>query len=538
MFAFKAMSISNPIADPIAAGTTIPAGSVIFVANDLSNITGVSVTSTTGNFSCNSTMLSVNDRIVIRNYINASDTGSILGWYSFPAENGLECIVTSVTGTAPNITGFKLAILNTYYNTVAFGVNYTNSGTTTKGLLSTTIGTLNSLNYSATIYPYVPSNWSFINMTQSDGTPSHIRGCTSVSGASQIFTRSITNSFTTSTVGSHSGMNTFQEPYYRWTNYLNNQPYSAQNNPSAGAHSHSVSGLSSTSNLGGKYLASAVVGGYKCITTTKVIPKNAIIFANSVQNEDFVSLNDFNNGNFDGCGLISGSLSWVTANATANNGIYGEDLSSIIVNPSISSGGDHNHIQSGQNGNQVDTSNVYRDPTYATYQYYYYNSGALGNPSHTHNANNMSVSASTKVQYWNAYKTVRDTSVYKGMMLGWTGTVASTLPKGWYICNGQTINGYTTPQANTDAVISMTSLNVFSGYIEGTDDATVTYAIGGTQGQHSHYTQGTNSTQVYKNGNINDYHKDNFPWNHRHDSTTTLTYKQAYYTLNFIIYLG
>jgi hypothetical protein len=430
MFSFKARSISEPIADPIAAGTTIPTNAVIFMAN--------------------------ND-------------------------------------------------MSTYASS---------------------------------------SNWSFINMGQSDGTPSQIRGCTSVASANTLWQRTLLTSVNiiTTSAGSHTGITydgtTFTGYYY--TEYFSgDNPNYPIDNKSSGDHTHSITGLSSSTNLGGKYPTSAVVSSYKCSATTKEIPKNAIIFAYSVQNEDFIPIDQFNRnssnyGRFDGAGLLSGTSTWVATNApfSANNGIYGTDLSNVVLNPTISTSGSHTHSTSPYGGNGSYTRYGVND-----YRQIDTIGNGVGNPVHVHDANNMTASVSTKVIYLHAYRAVRNTSVYKGMILGWTGTNASYLPKGWYICNGQTINGVTTPQANTDAVIAMTSLKNFHGYIDGTDTLDVTYSIGGTQGIHSHVTV-TYSGYRYMNGNIANNHKSYYSWNHEHVGTYSTAYKQAYFTLNFIIYLG
>jgi hypothetical protein len=425
MFAFKARSISEPIADPFTAGTTIPTNAVIFMAN--------------------------NDM-----------------------------------------------------------TSYTSS-----------------------------SNWTFINMSQSGDVPSQIRGCTLVSNGGKLYSKSISDSFVTSSVGAHTG-----QYDYVTEKFTGDNPNYPADTYEAGNHTHSVSGLSSSTNLGGKYPTSAVVSAYKCSATTKEIPKNAFIFAYSVQNEDFIPINQFNRnssgyGRFDGAALISGSSTWLATNApySANNGIYGTDLSNITLNPTISTSGDHTHSSSpfGENGSiRRNIYDVFRKDKLTA---------GKGNPVHTHGANNMTASVSTKVIFLKTYKAIRNTSVYKGMILGWTGTNAATLPKGWYICNGDTINGVTTPALNVDAVISMTSFNNFHGYIEGTDTLDITYAIGGTQGTHSHATitpppYPAIYTLALTNGRQTNHHSDYFPWDHRHDGIGATPFKQGSYTLNFIIYLG
>lgn len=427
MFAFKARSISEPIADPFTAGTTIPTNAVIFMAN--------------------------NDM-----------------------------------------------------------TSYTSS-----------------------------SKWSFINMSQSGDVPSQIRGTETLSGANKTITKNITDAFTTSNVGQHIGNQTYRSPKY--TALGGGNPYSSANiRTNDGGHTHSVSGLSNSSNLGGVYSYSAVVAAYKCIASTREIPKGAIIFAQAVQNEDFIPIDQFNRnssgyGRFDGAGLISGSLTWLATNApfSVNNGIYGTSTSSITLTPTISTSGSHTHEDPAANGGlRTDYDLAFNNTVDNT-------TAGLGSIAHTHNANGMYASAiSPKVYFMKAYRAVRNTSVYKGMILGWAGTLTSELPQGWYVCNGQTINGFKTPQANVNAIICMTSLSNFHNFFEGTDTASITYAIGGTQGQHRHYTKSGSTSSILANGTWANFHSDNpvFPWDHRHDGTGAINYKQGSYTLNFIIYLG
>ena len=376
------------------------------------------------------------------------------------------------------------------------------------------------------------SNWSFIDMGQSDGTPSQIRGCPIVSNVG-LYQRNITDGFTTSTVGGHDGgtLNTYSTPSYN--NHLGyaQRPYSAQNNLGAvGSHSHSVSGLSSSINLGGGYFRSLVVASYRCTETTNEIPKGAIVFANSVQNEDFAPITGFESSSL----LISGSSTWLGGTAAMFYSTISTNYTgTFTLTPTISTSGDHNHTQTGQTGDELDKSYAGAVLSRTYYNNTYLN---LGNPVHNHDANNMVATVSTKSIFLKAYRAVRNTSVYKGMILGWTGTNTANLPQGWYRCNGQIVNGFTTPVLNVDAAIRLSVSNNM-GEINGTDTGTITYAIGGTQGQHSHYSQGLSYGPIDVNGTISNQHRD-YPWNHRHDGTVDITFKQASYAINFIIYLG
>ena len=416
MFAFKARSISEPIADPIAAGTTIPAGAVIFVMQS-----------------------------------NAS----------------------------------------------------------------------------------IPSNWSFINISQSDGTPSLIRSSTTVSNAGQIFARNITQLITTSTAGDHIGNDVYFTVWWNPKYSDANHPLTYLQRGNGGGHTHTISGLNGINAIGGKYPLSAVVGMYKLTSSTTVLPNNAICFANSVQNLDFSPLDNFHS-DYDGYTLISSSSTWVSANISANNGIYGQspnfDIPSSDLYYSVS--GSHNHVSSyPDTGSSNFGGQVTYTQTYASLT-------SSGNQLHNHaGANGVSVGCRTAQQYLHPYKAIRNTSVYKGMILGWVGTNASSLPKGWYICNGQIVNGYQTPALNTGDAVSLTNTPSSLGDRSGVSDgAIVAYYIGGTS-THSHGTSNYNTYSTLTWQNAGNYHG-NYDWNHRHDGAAEITYKQGYYTLNFIIYLG
>ena len=250
------------------------------------------------------------------------------------------------------------------------------------------------------------SNWSFINISQSDGTPSYVRGTPTVSNAGSLYSRNMLSAFSTVSTGEHGGDTDW------YVNSLAGTPknQAAINDTNAGAHSHAITNLQSTANLGGKYHTSAVVGLYKCVASTVELPKSSLIFANSVQNLDFLKVDEFNSGRFDGCSLLSGSSSWVTSNATTNNGIYGESPSNFIINPTVGYSGTHSHSLINQKSLNSSGASVLQTIGY----------NAINNSAgyHNHSANNMIVSASPKIKYFKAYKAIKNTGVYYGMILG------------------------------------------------------------------------------------------------------------------------
>ena len=395
----------------------------------------------------------------------------------------------------------------------------------------------------------IPSNWSFINISQSDGSPSHIRSSTTVATGGQLFSRNIDASFITSSAGDHTGDSQYIVGQYNpaYSSYLYPLTYLQRGN--GGAHTHSISGLNGVNAIGGKYTTSTVVKMYKLTKSTSILPNNAICFAKEIQNLDFSPLSNFHN-DYNKNALLSGNLTWADTNIAANNGIYGEDISTPRKDDATSTSYDTTfdipsaYLSYGQNPSHDHKSAAADNASFAFSGMVLYSQGlrtinsGTGTQIHTHaGANGISVSCSTAQQYLHPYKAIRDTSVYKGMILGWIGTVASSLPKGWYICNGQPVNGYTTPILNTGDLVSLTNdTNFFGVRSGGTDTAYINYKIGGSS-SHSHGedTGSTYSQNIWRVAGDN--HRQ-YVWNHRHDGTKTITYKQGYYTLNFIIYLG
>lgn len=366
------------------------------------------------------------------------------------------------------------------------------------------------------------SNWSFINISQSDGTPSYVRGTLTVSGAGALYTRAITDSISVVSAGAHgTGAPSFNIIYGSLTPTVN-----LPINTAAGSHIHSMSGFSSTSSIGGKYPKSVVVGLYKCTTSTKVLPKGSIIFtkSNFIPNLDFVKIDN----EFEGFPLLSGSSSWVADHATVNNGIYGEDLSNFTVTPTtIGNSPLHTH--------DLSTTNSMQAPL--QYSTGWYDPQSTTGGSHTHPISSVIVSTAQRLKLFTAYKTIKDTGIYRGMILGWAGTNASTLPTGWYICNGQTVNGITTPIMNETYSIGVTSYDNLNESKTGDDLMTMSYSIGG--GGASTHTHGEpfNVKTANIQGVRSNYHK-SFAWNHTHAGSTSNICRQGFYTLNFIIYLG
>lgn len=371
-------------------------------------------------------------------------------------------------------------------------------------------------------YP-LASNWQFINVAQSDQNPSYIRGTTSITNAAKLYTRSTISSFTTVTGGSHSGVG------WLTTNRLPSGVYpvgysSGSTNTAGGSHTHSVSGLNTSTSLAGIYYYGIVVGLYKCVNPTYEIPKGTFVFTTNPVNDDFEP------NSFDGYSLISGNSIFVATNTTYGGYQLYNEISGIV-----STSGDHNHVVSAIRGNGTINGS-------STVGYYDAIANLYG--GHTHVLQyqgggtreiNFSADVDPAFTYQKTYKTARNTGVYKGMVLGWAGRSLSELPQGWYLCDGQIVNGFQTPALNKDRGIAVTNDVSLNGYEGGTDKVTINYQFSDTI-QHGH-GKSSSSIYVYPNNGPPAYHN-TYNWLHGHTGTNTSTWKQGYYTLNFIIYLG
>lgn len=370
------------------------------------------------------------------------------------------------------------------------------------------------------------SNWSFI---AGGSSPTYIRGVVNPANAGLIYSRSIGDAVTTRTSGGHSGIEsgTFSQPRNDGTSITS---YGITNT-NAGEHSHSISGLSGSSYLGGVYFAGTVVEMYKCISPTKEIPaKTIVLTSGNVLNDDYAPLNENNVGT----GFITGSSTWITTNGgalgDAISPTYGTSNPVASFTILTSSAGTHTH----------ELTNVF--PLYSN--------GRPTSPrtpdelsmprgNHNHYAN-VDATIYPAIIYQTAHQTKRKTGVYRGTILGWVGTNLATLPTGWYLCNGQTVNGYTTPALNVNRFIMTTNNTNDNGTTSGNDTANVSISTsaGTTSSTHSHYPGGDN----YRTGRdttYSAYHRE-FEWGHNHDTITptSISYRQPYYTMNFIIYLG
>jgi hypothetical protein len=293
---------------------------------------------------------------------------------------------------------------------------------------------------------------------------------------------------------------------------------------SAGAHTHSISNIwsgSTNADLGRLILGAFDFAG------SKFIPSGGIVFGNSQLHPMYSSWGGYSNW-----------LGMATSTSDINTTIYG--ASSYTTTTAASA----NHSHGPTATRSVTSGSVNFGSTADT---------PAGSHSHT-----VSVSAAwtlnNKVYLW-AWKSTDDyIPVVRGTTIGWNST-STSLPQGWYFCDGGTYNGYTTLNLNQGLHVAVTPGNgPFSyGYslTTGTDSllvnnfvdsssANTTYNAGSHV--HSPFTNAASPTLGSPTASAFRWHHGAWSqgWSHVHTPTpTSATYTggPSSYGLPFIVYL-
>jgi hypothetical protein len=362
------------------------------------------------------------------------------------------------------------------------------------------------------------SNWSLIDMSQSDGSPSLIK-IVDPSSIGKIKYTTVSDSITTNSNGDHVGPSTGL--YRSWLYYSGVDTTRPFITKTTGAHNHSVSNLSNY--LSNNYPLSIVVGAYKSNQITNVIPKNTIIFTDSPNSDlDLIDTSKIN------CFMISGNSNWLSTYSQSNNGLFGSNNYSSTSSLVMGSSGDHEHSNYGNYNGFSNISN-------------YTNNGQenLTAGSHTHVLQNFSASIELKRTLLKTYKTNKDTFVFQKMIIGYANTdVLSLASTGWYVCNGQTVGAYTTPNlTNRYPQLNTTFHNVSNPVGSDFNQYKITSSMANA---NSHTHKGATTSRSYTDGTYIAQHDDynSWTWAHSHTLNNNLNYEPSYYGLSFIIYLG
>jgi hypothetical protein len=374
------------------------------------------------------------------------------------------------------------------------------------------------------------SNFSFIDMSDktSDNGPTVISGSMLTDTTMRTYVPNLIYSTETlSTSGSHSGStigsnaDDFKRPSFsdNKTTLPNIYTYTS----TSGGHSHSIPSIAFvTKNI---YPKSLVVASYKLTTNNLEVPKNAIVFT-TYSNEDY----DLIESSKDGCCLISGNSVWVAQKSIANNGIYGKNsyVSNELGSGTTSNSGDHNHTSGTTNRN-------FTNATYTNkgYQKGDTTSSIVGRHSHllTYTAD-ITINRTTL----KTYKANKNTGIFYGMIIGYHLTSGyASLPSGWYYCNGQTVNGFVTPNLATK-IFEISRTSHLQDIVPSFDGITINFSTStDSYPSHNHIT----GTDI---ANFNNYAPTSYhgpaTWTHTHSYTGYYGWRPSSSSLAFIIYLG
>lgn len=328
-------------------------------------------------------------------------------------------------------------------------------------------------------------------------------------------------SATASTSGQHSGSGTnpsILTGIGRWTSGLN----TLQGNLGtlAGNHNHSITNVWS----GATDLSRFNIGAYS-MAGSRYIPPGGIVFCDSKPHPTYTTWGGYSNW----LGMAS-TISDI--NTTTGSG------ASYVVSTTLSAA--HNHF-SGNTVNARSGSSGRRTIGSTTY-------------SHSHNVSVTSTwTLNNKVYLW-GWQTIYDYApIVRGTTIGWNST-STSLPTGWYFCDGGTYNGYTTLNLNQGLHVAVTpGGGPFSyGYnlTTGTDTLVLNNLVDSSSGtttynslSHNHTNLITPATNLdfADSGTGQWYHGTwSTGWTHIHTFTpASFTYSggPSSYSLPFIIYL-
>lgn len=361
------------------------------------------------------------------------------------------------------------------------------------------------------------SGFSFTNLGNAGG-PFVLKGVAPASYTSTTTFSMTSTSASFGSAGSHTGGSSgfpyyIQQfaPYWVTPNSYYNLNYATS---AAGAHTHTISnywsGLSSSHDL-----VRYQVGLYTN-KQTQLLPSGSIIFAASKPHLSSTVLG-------------SAYLGMASSTGNINTTVGGSSQWTV----STSSSGDHNHSSTSERG-QVAAGGY-------TMQSYNTIAGA-----HTHDLTfNAQWSIANYIQLSGWKTTEANLPITSGTIIGWASS-STTLPTGWYFCDGGTYNGFTTPNINSNKHIYSSS----SGHgtsSSGTDTfGYSSYSVSDASSPgftHSHPTIGVSGTFVWSGGYNYSYHSGwaSGGWSHSHSSTVPASRSLAANTnsigLPFIIYL-
>ena len=167
-----------------------------------------------------------------------------------------------------------------------------------------------------------------------------------------------------------------------------------------------------------------------------------------------------------------------------------------------------------------------------------YISGSGG--AHTHTITLSHTWSSTNVAYLNSWRASQDTFITSGTIIGWNNT-STSLPTGWFFCDGGTYNGTVTPNLNSGKKIALNVSGQTHGtVVGGTDTVTVGFVSATTPAQHNHgwtLSGGFALNNVINYDSHGGFTSTTWPHSHSWTSSTVLNGSPTGFNLPFIIYL-
>jgi hypothetical protein len=294
---------------------------------------------------------------------------------------------------------------------VLFSTNYNNNGEklltqVSDNIVIPTIQLVSDSNW-------VPLNFSGFIKSQNADSP-FVNSSTSSGG-------DISLTFTTSSDGNHLATTggTYAQPYVSSTVGSGQSTYA---NPS-GSHSHTTPPISiAGTSLYPFHLKTKMYTRATNSNKIFTLPIGTIVFGENIEDSGVVATSTYS------------SLYLYATTNDADVGRIGGGTTSRSINLTTSQGGSHNHGATG-----VRAQNGY-NPAFGSEK-----SAAIDTNQSTGHTHSLSASLTQYIKYMklNTY-IVQQENVYirYGMIFGFT---SNNVPPNWYCCNGQTIDGYTTP---------------------------------------------------------------------------------------------
>jgi hypothetical protein len=252
---------------------------------------------------------------------------------------------------------------------------------------------------------------------------------------------------------------------------------------------------------------------YNTKSTTKLLPANCIVFSETQPSSNFVAFTEGSDK----------FIAYYKTGGLAAGTTTGANNYSMTTLGSTSSSGNHDHGNS--TINQA-TSSAATNP---------FNGFAVPATAgaHTH-TDTYAMRLYQQYLTMNTWRATVDTPLVNGMIIGYRSTSSKWIPTNWYVCNGQTVKGYVTPNlVNRYPLCSIGSHNAnnistydYNGYdLQYTGSTTVTHAHNpSTSNYVANGTYGANHTS--------------FAWSHTHSfSGKGFDYEPPSRGICFIIYL-